>query len=203
METSPQEAIMGVCNMGGSRVQVQPGNSSATHGSSERELSVTKTSRALRTLAVTMVFLLFMIMRGLARCHSAKYLTAFISMEHSQQWQETVNSILQMGTLGTGVPCPSSYGQQAAQTLLTLPPSDLKGQATPELKAGRMTRPFLSSAFPSLKDLRRKNSTNSAVQILGFKYQIHHLLFRDVMIPRVASIHPFYSPFPGASDWDL
>lgn len=67
------------------------------------------------------------------------------------------------------VPCPRSYSQQVAQTLLTLPPSGQKGKATPELKVGGMVRSFLSNAFPSLKDLRRKNSTNSGVQILGLK----------------------------------
>ena len=38
VETSPQEAIMGVCNMGRSRGDVQPENSPATHGSTENFL---------------------------------------------------------------------------------------------------------------------------------------------------------------------
>lgn len=58
-----------------------------------------------------------------------------------------------------------------------------------------MIRPFLSSAFPSLKDLKRK-STNSGVQILGFKYQPQHLLSGDVMNPKGGQYLPILFPFP-------
>lgn len=86
--------------------------------------------------------------------------------------RQALNSMLQGGL--------RSHSSQVAQTLLTLPPSGLKGHALSELNVEGMTRPVLYSAWASLKDLGRRNGVDSRGLILRFKYQLHHLQFGDI-----------------------
>lgn len=66
-------------------------------------------------------------------------------------------------------------------------------------RSGENGKAIFIPLFSLSKGLEDEDSTNSGAQILGFKYHLHHLLFGDVMTPRVANTYPFYSPFPGAS----